>query len=78
MTRIVENNEADLTHDDSFEHERRFFRPLTPEIIVEQLKEMRLRWYNYEDREFDIEDQFENWLMAKLISAIEEGGLTLK
>jgi hypothetical protein len=51
---------------------------LTPEIIVDQLREMRLRWYNFEEREFDIEDQFENWLMAKLISAIEQGGLTLK
>jgi hypothetical protein len=75
MTRIIESNETDVV-DCSLEE--RFFRPLTPEIIVDQLREMRLRWYNFEEREFDIEDQFENWLMAKLISAIEQGGLTLK
>jgi hypothetical protein len=77
---IVENTNrtAKQEADASWSDEDRFFRPLTTESIARQLREMQARWYNPDDREFDLEDRYEEWMMEALIAAIEEGGLTLK
>lgn len=78
--KIVENTNrtAEQEADASWSDEDRFFRPLTTESIALQLREMQARWYNPDDREFDLEDRYEEWMMEALIAAIEEGGLTLK
>lgn len=78
--KIVENTNrtAKQEADASWSDEDRFFRPLTTEAMVRQLREMHARWYNPDDREFDLEDRYEEWMMEALIVAIEEGGLTLK
>jgi len=55
-----------------------YFRPLTPAVIARQLRLIQDRWYQHDDRDFDIEDTFEEWMLDVLIDAIESGGLTLK
>jgi hypothetical protein len=78
---IVENTNRtadEIETNASWSFEDRFFRPLTPESIARQLREMQTRWYNPDDREFDLEDMYEQWLMEGLITSIESGGLTLK
>lgn len=77
---IVENTNrtAEQEAEASWELEDRIFRPLTSEAVTRQLREMQARWYNRRDRDFDLEDEYEEWLMAVLIAAIEEGGLKLK
>jgi hypothetical protein len=76
---IVENTNrtAEQEAEASWELEDRIFRPLTSEAVTRQLREMQARWYNRRDREFDLEDEYEEWMMAALIAAIEEGSLTL-
>jgi hypothetical protein len=78
--KIIEstNRSAEQEAESSWSFEDRFFRPLTPESIARQLREMQTRWYNPDDREFDLEDLYERWLMEGLITAVETGGLTLK
>ncbi len=79
MTNIIESNRtAEQEADASWEFEDRIFRPLTPEAIARQLREMQTRWFNRNDRDFDLEDEYEQWMLECLIVAIEEGGLTLK
>ncbi len=73
MTNIIENRTANVEIDE----EGQYFRPLTPESISHQLEQMRQRWFASEVREFDVEDLYENWLMRRLIAAIDAGGLTL-
>jgi len=78
---IVENKNRtadEIEADASWEFEDRIFRPLTPEAIARQLREMQTRWFNRNDRDFDLEDEYEEWMLEVLIAAIEEGGLTLK
>jgi hypothetical protein len=77
---IVENTNrtAEQEAEASWELEDRIFRPLTSEAVTRQLREMQARWYNRRDRDFDLEDEYEEWMMAVLIAAIEEGGLKLK
>ena len=72
--RTADEIEADATWSD----EDRFFRPLTPESIARQLRVMQARWYDPVDRDFDLEDMYEQWMIEGLIAAIEDGGLTLK
>ena len=80
MTNIVENTNrtAEKEAEASWEFEDRVFRPLTPEAIARQLREMQARWYNRNDRDFDLEDEYEQWMMEVLIAAIEDGKLKLK
>jgi hypothetical protein len=79
MTNIIESNRtAEQEAEASWEFEDRIFRPLTPEAIARQLREMQTRWFNRNDRDFDLEDEYEQWMMEVLIVAIEEGGLKLK
>ena len=73
MTNIIETRAANVEIDE----EGQYFRPLTPESISRQLEQMRQRWFASEVREFDVEDLYENWLMRRLIAAIDNGGLTL-
>lgn len=73
MTKLIENRTANVEIDE----EGQYFRPLTPESISHQLEQMRQRWFASEVREFDIEDHFEEWMMRRLIAAIDNGGLTL-
>ena len=78
---ILENKNRtadEIEADASWEFEDRIFRPLTPEAIARQLREMQTRWFNRNDRDFDLEDEYEQWMMEVLIAAIEEGGLKLK
>jgi len=78
--KIVEstNRSAEQEAESSWSDEDRFFRPLTPELIARQLREMLARWYEPDVREFDLEDMYEQWMLAALISSIEDGGLKLK
>ena len=79
MTNIIESNRtAEQETEGSWEFEDRIFRPLTPEAVARQLREMQTRWFNRNDRDFDLEDEYEQWMMEVLIAAIEEGGLKLK
>ena len=77
---IVENTNrtAEQEAEASWEFEDRIFRPLTPEAIARQLREMQTRWFNRNDRDFDLEDEYEQWMLEVLIAAIEDGGLKLK
>ena len=77
---IVENTNrtAEQEAESSWSDEDRFFRPLTPESIARQLREMQSRWFAPDVREFDLEDMYEQWMLESLIAAIENGGLTLK
>jgi hypothetical protein len=77
---IVENKSrtSEQEAEASWSDEDRFFRPLTPESIARQLREMQARLFAPDVREFDLEDMYEQWMMERLITAIEEGGLTLK
>jgi hypothetical protein len=77
---IVENKNrtSEQEAEASWSDEDRFFRPLTPESIARQLREMQARLFAPDVREFDLEDMYEQWMMERLITAIEEGGLTLK
>ena len=77
---IVENTNrtAEQEAESSWSEEDRFFRPLTPESIARQLREMQARWFAPDVREFDLEDMYEQWMLESLIAAIENGGLTLK
>jgi hypothetical protein len=78
--KIVENTNRTTEEEAeaSWSDEDRFFRPLTPESIARQLREMQARLFAPDVREFDLEDMYEQWMMERLITAIEEGGLTLK
>ena len=78
--KIVEstNRSAEQEAESSWSDEDRFFRPLTPESIARQLREMQSRWFAPDVREFDLEDMYEQWMLESLIAAIENGGLTLK
>jgi hypothetical protein len=77
---IVENTNrtAEQEAESSWSDEDRFFRPLTPESIARQLREMQARLFAPDVREFDLEDMYEQWMLESLIAAIENGGLTLK
>jgi hypothetical protein len=75
---IHTGEEADMEAEASWEMEDRFFRPLTPCLVARQLTELKSRWYAREDRQFDLEDEFEIWMLSVLIDSIESGGLTLK
>ena len=77
---IVENTNrtAEQEAESSWSDEDRFFRPLTPESIARQLRDMQSRWFAPDVREFDLEDMYEQWMLESLIAAIENGGLTLK
>jgi hypothetical protein len=72
------NNPDDPEAEKSWEKFDRYFRPLTPQIVARQLREMQERWYCHTDREMDTEDDFEQWMLAILIDSIESGGLKLK
>jgi hypothetical protein len=75
----VDEEEVEFEKEENcWAQEDSFFRPLTPEIIARQLKVMHDRWFDHTDREFDLEDNFESWMLCILIDAIESGGLTLK
>lgn len=78
--KIVENTNrtTEQEADASWEFEDRIFRPLTSEAVARQLREMQTRWFNRNDRDFDLEDEYEQWMLEVLIVAIEDGGLTLK
>ncbi len=78
--KIVENTNrtTEQETEGSWEFEDRIFRPLTPEAVARQLREMQTRWFNRNDRDFDLEDEYEQWMLEVLIVAIEEGGLKLK
>ena len=78
--KIVENTNRTTEQDAEgrWEFEDRIFRPLTPEAVARQLREMQTRWFNRNDRDFDLEDEYEEWMMEVLIAAIEEGGLKFK
>jgi hypothetical protein len=71
-------NPDDPEAEKSWEKLDRYFRPLTPQIVARQLREMQERWYCHNDREMDTEDDFESWMLAILIDSIESGGLKLK
>lgn len=77
---IVENTNrtAEREAESSWSDEDRFFRPLTPESIARQLREIHSRLFEPDVREFDLEDMYERWMLECLIAAIENGGLTLK
>ena len=55
-----------------------YFRPLTPRIIARHLRSMKARWYQHDDRDFDVVDTFEEWMLDVLINSIDRGGLALK
>ena len=78
--KIVENTNrtTEQEAEASWSDEDRFFRPLTPESIARQLREMQARLFAPDVREFDLEDMYEQWMLESLIAAIENGGLTLK
>ena len=77
---IVENTNrtTEQEAEASWSDEDRFFRPLTPESIARQLREMQARLFAPDVREFDLEDMYEQWMLESLIAAIEDGGLKLK
>jgi hypothetical protein len=56
----------------------RFFTPLTPSVIARQLRELCERWYDREDREFDLEEEFELYVLKAVIRSIESGRLTIR
>ena len=78
--KIVEttNRATEQETEGRWEFEDRIFRPLTPEAVARQLREMQTRWFNRNDRDFDLEDQYEEWMLEVLIAAIEDGKLNLK
>ena len=80
MTIVENTNRAAgiIEAEASREFQDRIFRSPTPEAIARQLRVMHTRWFNRTDRDYDLEDEYEEWMMEVLIAAIEEGGLTLK
>ncbi|MCX6973841.1 MAG: hypothetical protein NTZ94_05960 [Verrucomicrobia bacterium] len=78
--KIVENTDRvaeKIEADPSWDFQDQIFKPLTPDAIARQLRVVQARWFNRKDSDFDLEDEYEEWLFDVLINAIDAGGLTL-